>query len=294
MRGLILYGLDGWEDGGEFVDQVKTLLSSTNDIAFSIAEDTSFGIENNKVFVRLGDKTMLRASDDDLPNWAICRTSDWKCVYALEQLGVECFPCSDYIRTASDKVISHLAMAEALPNLDLLARRSDMMVGTFKTPYIMKEATGFGGHGVKKIKTVDEALNTVTRMDPDGNECIYQELAAAPDDLRVYIMNGSIMLAILRVAAEGSDKANFCQGATGLPYILGERQKSMIEKAAKSVSGDKGFISIDFLFDDNGDLVFNEMNCFPGLSGLVQMGKQKDFLLNYINAIELYQYDWRA
>lgn len=115
---------------------------------------------------------------------------------------------------------------------------------------------------------------------------MFQKLASSPDDLRVYIMGGEIMFAILRHAQAGADKANFCQGAQGTVYELTEGQKEQIARAIALFPENLGFISIDFLIDVSGRLVFNEMNCFPGLLGLVQMGWQEGFVEEYVSYIE--------
>lgn len=286
MRGIIVYGRDGYADGGEFVAQAESLCDAREDIAFAIADDIAILIEDGEVVVELPDGTRLSKSSGDLPRWAMMRTSDWQAALALEQIGIKCFPSSDYIQAASDKVLSHILMAPYLRSLDTICRRGTLGMKRIPAPCMVKASTGFGGKAVKRVEDPADGDSFAREIERDGAYAMFQELAASPDDLRVYIMGGKVMYAILRRASEGSDKANFCQGATGEEYELDDEQMRQIEGAIKAFPDNLGFISVDFLFDKEGRLVFNEMNCFPGLLGPCQMGWQEGFVEEYANEIE--------
>lgn len=285
-RGIIVYGRDGYEDGGEFVEQVDALIASRDDIDLVIADELTIGIEDGELFAKLPGGEILSKLCGTAPVWAMMRTSDWVRAYALEQMGTVTFPTSEWIRTASDKIVAHIAMAGVLSSLGALLLRGNENASAFPAPYIVKSATGFGGHDVSRVSTSAEGLSAIADIEKTGGTAMMQELASSPDDLRVYIMGGKVMFAIMRQAAAGSDKANFCQGANGVQYVLSDEQVREIERAMELFPSNKGFVSIDFLTRADGELVFNEMNCFPGLAGLVQMGWQDGFVEKYVDYIE--------
>lgn len=285
MRGLIVYGKEGYEDGGEFVDQVNELVSSSDDIEFALAEELAFFVDDVhtlKVMIPNGD---IISEGSDKPEWAMLRTSDWKVAYGLEKIGIKTFPSSTYIRLASDKVASHMFMADVLPALPTLVTLGTVDIEKLSTPYIIKSATGFGGYGVKKAERCNDAVDFIEQLETSGNEPLIQAIAPTPDDLRVYIMDGKICLALLRKAAAGSDRANLSQGGTAHRYELNAEQESLVRNAIDYL-GEDGFISIDFLFDADGNLMFNEMNCFPGITFLKELGIADDFVRKYVDVIQ--------
>lgn len=285
MRGLIVYGREGYEDGGEFVEQTDAYVAAHNDVKLAIAEDIAIAVSGREVIVCLPDGTGV-SREEGLPEWVMMRSTDWKCALAFEMMGVPCFPPSGYIMAASDKAVSHIAMTPALSSPNTLVRRGGSEVSEIPTPYIVKAAQGFGGKTVKRIENLEDGESFTRELEQAGEEPIYQRPAPTPDDLRVYIMGKNILFAILRKAQDGNDKANFCQGARGIPYELRECERSAIERAIGLFADDLGFVSMDFLIGEDGELMFNEMNCFPGLAGLVQMGWQEGFVDNYVSHIE--------
>lgn len=290
MRGIIVYGRDGYEDGGEFVEQVNAYVASHGDVELVLSDEVSVLVDGAGVHMILpGNKEV---DDNNAPDWVIARTSDWQIVCGFESLGIPCFPSSGYIRAASDKMLSHLAMANFLPCLPTVIANKRSNVGEAVTeagdvPCIAKATTGFGGYSVEKVHDVQEAEAFTEKLRSGGQGVMFQSLAPTPDDLRVYIAGGRVRGALMRHAKAGSLKANLSQGGTAEKFVLSEEDRNTIESAlAETFPNEMGFISIDFLVDGNGRLMFNEMNCFPGITLLAASGDADGFVERYIAMIE--------
>lgn len=290
MRGIIVYGRDGYEDGGEFVEQVGAYVASHDDVELVLSDEVSVLVNGSGIHMLLPGNTEI--DEGNAPDWVIARTSDWQVICGFESLGIPCFPSSGYIRAASDKMLSHLAMANVLPCLPtvIAGKRSNVGEAVAEAggvPCIAKATTGFGGYSVEKVHDVQEVEAIAEKLRSDGKGVMFQSLAPTPDDLRVYVAGGRVRGALMRHAKTGSSKANLSQGGTAEKFVPSEEDRHMIESAlAETFPDEMGFISIDFLVDEDGRLVFNEMNCFPGITLLAARGDAAGFVEGYVDMIE--------
>lgn len=250
----------------------------------SIPDEVAVFIEDGELCAKLSSGKIV--SSDNLPKWVMFRSDDWQLAYALEEIGCSVFPSSEFIRMSADKALSHIALRDVFKNYDALLMVGNTNVWELEPPYMLKGTTGHGGYAVQRVERAWRAIDGIKDMLSQGIQPMLQQLAPSPDDLRVYVVGNEILYAVLRKAAEGSDVANFCNGGSGTIYKLSDSERNMIKGAIETLSGNLGFISFDFFIADDGSLIFNETNAFPGLKGLVEQECEKGFVREYMQWLD--------
>lgn len=114
-------------------------------------------------------------------------------------------------------------------------------------PCIVKKRNGHGGDDVHLI----HAPTTFSE------DYIAQDLAPVlGKDLRVYIMNNEIYASVIR-ENPNHFKSNFSLGGSAKLYNLSSKETQLIHKILNLLPMMYG--GIDFLFDENNDLILNEI-----------------------------------
>lgn len=282
--GVMIYKRRPYYASTPFSAQIMEMDGVRDDVSVNMDDEVSIFMKDGELCARLADGSII--SSDNLPKWVMMRADDWKLAYALEQIGCKVFPSAEYIKVSSDKALTHIKLKDALNNYDALLMSGDVDVWKLATPYMLKGRSGHGGAEVTKVTKPSKAYDGIRAMKERGIEPLLQALAPSPDDLRVYIMEHEILYAILRTAEEGSDVANFCNGGQGHVYKLSDEERAIIGRALEELGANLGFISIDFFISEDGTLVLNEMNSFPGLRGLVQNDCADGFVSEYIEWLD--------
>ena len=171
-------------------------------------------------------------------------------------------------RMANDKRMAHVYFrTKKIPMLETVAATSQSLKNSpFSYPFVIKNPYGRGGGGVHFIKSRQE-LNEKLSMEKN-TEWLVQPIAGQPGkDLRVYIVGNEIKGAVLRESSSSKElRANISTGGTSRLYELSDTEKELVEEMCKDIRID--FAGIDFLFAENGELLFNEMEDAVGCRSL--------------------------
>ena len=100
-------------------------------------------------------------------------------------------------------------------------------------------------------------------------------------DLRVYVIGNKILASVLRESNEGF-RANFSLGGNVSLYDLSDDEKKLINNIIDLFDFD--MVGIDFILDDNGNLVFNEIEDVVGARMLYQCS-DIDIVKEYLSYI---------
>ena len=139
-------------------------------------------------------------------------------------------------------------------------------------PAVKKKIDGHGGSEVFML----------TEAEPFEEGYVYQKLCDTPGrDLRVWVMGGEIITAMLR-ESKTDFRSNFCLGGSATPYTLSEQETALVKKITALVKSD--YIGIDFIFH-NGKPVFNEIEDTVG-ARMVYEHTDIDILKLYCTYIE--------
>lgn len=170
--------------------------------------------------------------------FVINRTNDYKIAEYFEQKGIRVFNPSTLSKLANDKQLCYEFMAD---------NGVEIMPINYKgVPVVKKKIDGHGGIEVEMLTESEEFQKGYVYQKPCDT---------LGKDLRVWVMGGEIVTAILR-ESKTDFRSNFCLGGSATPYTLSIEEKQLVKKIIALVKSD--YIGIDFIFN-NGRLVFNEI-----------------------------------
>ncbi|WP_018296391.1 ATP-grasp domain-containing protein [Corynebacterium lubricantis] len=127
-------------------------------------------------------------------------------------------------------------------------------------PFVAKPVDGHGGAGVELIQNEQQWANYSSQNDV----FLAQELADTPGvDLRIYLLGGEIVAAMLRESASDF-RSNFSLGGSARFYELGAEERGLVEKILVALPSLRGsFVGID-LMPHGGGWVLNEIEDVVG------------------------------
>lgn len=192
----------------------------------------------------------------------------------LERMGVLVVNSSQSIEISKDKLQTlQLLSANNIPipktMLAKLPLDIDVVEREFSYPIIIKTISGSRGKGVFLCEDRNQLEDFVgfmeVSMDPRVN-LIIQEFVeeSRGKDIRVLVVGGKAIGAMLRVAREGKVKANYSAGGSVSAYNLTPELEWLAVESAKIVGLD--IAGVDILFDSENYLVC-EINSSPGFEG---------------------------
>jgi gamma-F420-2:alpha-L-glutamate ligase len=240
---------------------------------------------------RFADEIDLLVSRDDrksiryqnnivsLPDVLLARTGSATGNYNLsvlrqfERLNVLTLPNSDSIIASKDKMYANQILAQAgLPIPKTLLTRfpveSALVERQIGFPCVLKVVTGSHGAGVYLCETpkqFEDLSELISSLD-FRNSMIVQEYIKHSEgkDLRVIVIGGKVMGAMLRESTDGSFKANISRGGVGKPYEVDDEMEMLSIQVAKTLNLD--IAGVDLLFHPDGYRIC-EANSSPGFRG---------------------------
>jgi RimK family alpha-L-glutamate ligase len=192
----------------------------------------------------------------------------------LQNLGVFVLNSADSIEQARDKLHSIQILAQnnvPLPKT-MLARMPldpNWVKKHFNFPLIVKTVAGSQGKGVllcDKPSHLEDIFHLVGKTNDDRQILILQEFISASKgkDLRVFVIGGRAVGAMLRSAENDGYKANFSRGGSVLNFPLNPELEWLAVASAKALNLD--IAGVDILMDSDGYRVC-EVNSSPGFEG---------------------------
>ncbi|MCX7772515.1 MAG: RimK family alpha-L-glutamate ligase [Clostridia bacterium] len=248
-------------------------------IKLVIREELRFGVKNGHLAVLSIDGKPL-----ECPDFVINRAIDPLLSHQLEAMGIRVFNSSRIAETCNDKARTYLEVAPlGLPMVDtLFVTRQELMnwQQPLNEPAVLKAVEGRGGSEVfltKHAGDLRSIAGTSTR-----ERFVLQKLCGSPGrDVRVFVVGKTIVGAILR-SSQGDFKANFSLGGTARPYNLNAQEEAMVMKIVNHF--DFGMVGIDFIFDEKGGFLFNEIEDVAG-SRTLSMTTNIDIVKLYLEHI---------
>ena len=294
IRPMVLWGHDQSKTYTRFSTQLmeaqdEGLLDVLNTV------DIIYGVHDNNLFLTDGTHTFSTA-DEELPAWCLVRTADVGLLRHIENMGIKCYPSSYFVDVSKRKGVTHSIVAKSKvkqPNAWFGSPQGKMPEGKFgfDAPYIVKAQDSNSGD--KVFRMFDSAGVRFAERACEF-DCIKQEALQNTSDVRVYILCGKILLALLRSSTNSKEfRANVHTGGESHLYELTEKQRQTVYQTLEAFDWnlkETGFITLDYLFENgsNENLMFLEMNTVPGINGLLQdeYDKSDTFVKYYISQIQ--------
>lgn len=192
----------------------------------------------------------------------------------LERLGVFILNSSQSIETAKDKLATmQILEANNIPIPKTMLAKFPLNIQTveseFSYPLIIKTVSGSYGKGVflceNRTQLEDIADLMEVSKDPKVNVIIQEFISSSKGkDIRVIVVGGRAIGAMLRTAKEGKFKANFHAGGDAKLLELNPAVEWLSIESTRLVGLD--IAGIDLLFDGDSYNVC-EVNSSPGFKG---------------------------
>nr|WP_321227350.1 30S ribosomal protein S6--L-glutamate ligase [uncultured Psychroserpens sp.] len=151
-------------------------------------------------------------------------------------------------------------------------------------PLVIKLLEGTQGLGVVLAETNNAAESVIEAFNGLQARVIVQEFIKESKgaDIRVFIVDGSVVGAMKRQGKEGEFRSNLHRGGSANIIELSDEEENAALKAAKSLG--LGICGVDLLQSSRGPLVL-EVNSSPGLEG-IETATKKDIASTIIRYIE--------
>jgi len=253
-----------------------------------IEEADKYGIDFSLVFadeidliVSRDDRKSIRYRNDivSLPDSILARTGSGTGYFNLsvlrqfERLNVPTLPNSASIEASKDKMYANQILAQAgLPIPKTMLTRfpckAELVEKVVGFPCVIKVVTGSHGAGVylcETAKQFEDLSELISSLD-FKNSMIVQEYVQYSEgrDLRVIVIGGRVVGAMLRQSTDGSFKANISRGGEGTAFDVDDQMELLAIQTAKVL--DLDIAGVDLLFSTDGYKIC-EANSSPGFKG---------------------------
>lgn len=258
MQGWLLYSQKDAEQNRSYIDWfIDEAQKEDIELRLIVREQLDVGIETGRLLWRYeGDAITL-------PTFAVVRTVEPFLQRLLEDVGVLTFNSFSIAQTTNDKRLTYFEMQKlGIPIVDTYFTTAYSFPESppLNFPLVVKEATGRGGKEVFYITSEDEWNRVLEHI--SSNELVIQRAnVKLGRDIRVFVIGKEIIAAILR-KSDHDFRANFTLGGTAELYELSEEEQSLVKKILEHF--DFGFVGIDFLISEDGNLLFNEIEDVVG------------------------------
>ena len=231
--GWILYYGEDLKKNKRFVEIVTNTLEKENiQVKVIVLDDTNMG-------------ELLKKES---PDFVINRSRNYKVAKVLENKGIRVFNNATVTEIANDKEKTYEFFKNEISFMPILKST------TKDFPFVMKSCSGHGGTQVYFIENEMQLENAKKELKDQKYLC--QEFCNEPGkDLRVYVINKEIVVAMLRQAESGF-KSNYSLGGSAEIYQLSEKEKKVVYKIVEKLNMD--YVGIDFIFH-NHKIMLNEI-----------------------------------
>ncbi|WP_077621342.1 ATP-grasp domain-containing protein [Sediminibacillus massiliensis] len=241
-------------------------------------EDLSIGIFNHQTEVKQNGQTPIS------PDFVIVRVVEPTLNLHFEMMGIQVFNSFLVSHICNNKALTHMHLSMLqIPMLDSVFAPKTLLDEELPAtvPFIIKSVSGRGGRQVALIEQQSDMEKYM--KETDGQEFVVQPVnVQAGKDLRVFIVGKEIVGAVLR-ENKSDFRANYKLGGSATWYSLTKPEIQMIRKIVDHF--EFGMVGIDFLFDKDGNLLFNEIEDVVGSRTLSKVSSV-NILEKYVQYIE--------
>jgi gamma-F420-2:alpha-L-glutamate ligase len=193
----------------------------------------------------------------------------------FERLGVFILNSSQSMETSKDKLASlQLLASNNMPIPKTMLAKFPINISVvekeFKYPLVLKTITGSQGKGVFLLESRNKLNDIATLMeiskDPKINLILQEFISPSKGkDIRVIVIGGRTIGAMLRKAKGKNFKANYSAGGQVSPFDLNPAIEWLAVESARLMGLD--IAGVDILFDKDNNYRICEINSYPGFEG---------------------------
>lgn len=247
-------------------------------------EQLTVGIIDNNLRIQYQQKPA------EFPAFAVVRVIEPVLNMHLEACGIPVFNNKEISFIANDKIRTHHEVQQlGIPMVDTIYMKYSTapINPPFPFPFIMKAANGRGGKQVFLIKDQNQWEEKQIEQTKQGNSGLHDYLVQRCNvqtgkDIRVFVVGKEIIGAVKRTN-KSDFRANYKLGGTVTWYALNKAEQKMIDSIIAHF--EFGMVGIDFLVDEDGKLLFNEIEDVVGSRSLSKVS-DINILKKYVTHIK--------
>ncbi len=205
------------------------------------------------------------------PDFVLFYDKDIRLAEQLERYGLRLFNTARAIELCDDKSLMHAFLAGKVPMPQTYSAPFtyenigytdtafvDRMFELLGAPLVVKEVYGSFGQQVYLCRTSGEARALLSRI--GGKKLIFQRFIASSfgRDLRLNVVGGRVIAAMLRYNEHGDFRANISNGGSMQPHAPSLEEEALAVRTAELLGLD--FCGVDLLFGEDGSPILCEVN----------------------------------
>lgn len=284
MKGLVVYKKADYLINQSYADMlVQYGLEQGLEIQVALYEELRLGVGETGLWIKNKEELIENVA------FVINRSRESMLSKQLELMHIPVFNSYEVTHLANHKGRTHQFVSSlGIPSMRTSFFYSDFMeapISEFPYPFVMKTPDGHGGQEVFCVQNEDDFNRLISTY--KRSEWLIQEMCAhVGEDVRVFVIGNKIIGAIRRFS-ETDFRANYCLGGQIEWYTLNEEEEALVYKITKHLSCD--YVGIDFMIDDKGKFVFNEIEDVVGsrsLYALKRIDTAKAYILHIKKCLE--------
>ena len=259
-------------------------------------ENLKYGVRNGKPYLTKVSEQTEKTADlfsgtarcegenclNTFPDFAIVRTILPSLNKQLERMGIPCMNNYQVSRICNDKAECYRYLSgRGIPIPDTLFVANREIAGFLERCPGGTVLKAVDGHGGSQVCLYDGNAEEILRIMGRSDMVAQEKVGNRNSDLRVYVIGGKVIASVLRESNEGF-RANFSLGGSVSLYSLKESEQELVQKIVDLFDFD--MVGIDFILDDSGNLVFNEIEDVVGARMLYQCS-DIDIVKEYLSYI---------
>ena len=295
MKLWMVYNLHDYNINTMYYDMhVQKAQKHNIDIVLVIVEYLSFGVKNNKLYITYNNKNI------DLPDGVIMRSRYSLLSKHLEMMNIPVFNNSYICEKCNNKAKTYQLITES--NIDIvdsefLLGEASFIKDNSNSEKVIKTVDGHGGSEVYLLDDFKTSINNSLYKEDKQHIKVSKDMVLQPlvkgnnNDLRVYILDNEIIGSVLR-KGNNSFKSNYSLGGDVKFYKLNKKEKDTVykilelfkEKTKNYKVNGIFYGGIDFIINNNGELLFNEIEDVVG-SRMLYATSNIDIVDEYLKSI---------
>lgn len=202
----------------------------------------------------------------ELPDFVINRVMDSILTKHLEGMGTNVFNNSLVCEICNDKAKTFQQVVSlGIPCIrTTFHKNSEMSELTVSKEQVIKAVDGHGG---KQVFTGESAMEDIREGIGSSDFILQERVYGQGKDIRVYVIGKEIVAAVCR-HSDSDFRANYSLGAKVSLHEMNEKQSRLVKKIINYFPF--SMVGIDFLIDENGEWIFNEIEDVVGARMLYQ------------------------
>lgn len=243
-----------------------------------------YGIQFELLLPWQAEQRIKKNDRTGYPDFAIVRTIRPDLSESMEQVQIPVFNPALVSRICNDKgrTISYVQENSSVPVIPTERHVREELSEAFLQYYPSHVIKAVDGHGGTQVFRTSEPYEKILRGIGRSDFVIQPFVAGRGEDVRVYVIGREMIAAIKRTAKDGF-RSNFSLGGSVCTYAPDKKEIRQVREICELF--DFGMAGIDFLIDEKGHFMLNEIEDVAGARMLYQCQPKVRLLERYFTFI---------